>query len=197
MSKEFGTRFSFRKKIWFILGPSGVGKSTFSIYLSHQLDWHHLETDNPVAHDDWKDNYGLKEKWVSYLKNDDGRLLVEKLTKLFVEADKAGVIVSLPSYPLSLKHIRVVKDNIRIVYLYGNEENCLRSFRDRESKKPRGLDDSHLHGCNDPLFNPTWQADLLPYRIDMFNEYGVRRKKEEVFAELLARIHKEEVFVKF
>jgi adenylate kinase family enzyme len=170
--------------IWFILGPSGVGKSDFGKYLAVKHKWLHLEIDR-FPNGDGIDIHGLRQEWDQFYQRKDPRAIVAELTKRLLAEGKNDCALTFPSgVVLSDEHMRSTNEQIKIIYLYGSAAHCISAFlnRERQSKRNLGVDHWITNNCasyflmSTPVFNPN--------RVHVFSHSGTRRTHDVVFAEL-------------
>ena len=192
----FGLRKIKSKKnnnnIWFILGPSGVGKTTFAEYLANHQNWLHLDFDRPrkPRGDNvdrlkmWKqlDNFFFKFKKRPLL-----RAIRKKVAPL---SDATGIVLSFPSdYVASPDHISAISDYVKTFYLYGNRQLCLDAFLDREQTTGRQLGEEYWKEHNRAMYESLDSCGLHPWIVHAFHDNGdVRKSTETLFSEIAARI---------
>ncbi|MBI4530883.1 MAG: hypothetical protein HY709_05110 [Candidatus Latescibacteria bacterium] len=106
MMSIFPRFFRFTKRnVWFILGPAGAGKSTFSKYLAHRKNWLHLEIDQfsinergtCIYDEEGIAIHGLRRKWDLFYKEKEGKPIVRKIRQKYGTAKKDGAVLSFPS----------------------------------------------------------------------------------------------------
>ena len=174
-----------RKKIWFILGPSGVGKSSFGEHLSSE-GWFYLEIDqfdkNSVTSPDGIDAYNLRAQWDAYYHEHDPAELIRELDKRSKAAD---CVLTFPGNLILVQdHIAAAADKATIIYLYGSAAHCTAAFlkREQETRRLLGLDHWMTYNCashlkmSEPVFDDN--------RIHVFTNDGTRKPHGEVFKEI-------------
>ena len=171
------------RKIWFILGLSGAGKTYFSDYLAKRDNLLHINIDEHGI-----DRYGLRPAWELFERTKATAPLVEAITEHYQKAAKSGAVLSFASdYIIRRESIAVLKNDVRIIYMSGARENCLMSFLEREEKTPRvpaeknKTDHWNIH--NEKLLQQIYMPDLTPYTVDVFIESGTRKPIERIYRE--------------
>lgn len=107
-------RIDLNSLMWFILGPSGVGKSSFGQYIAHAKGWLHLEIDQ-FPNGDGIDTHGLREPWdLFFLKKDPSALAAELARRVESEKSQGGVASFPGGVVLSPDHIKVCRGLIAI-----------------------------------------------------------------------------------
>ncbi|HWR26646.1 MAG TPA: hypothetical protein VN316_02090 [candidate division Zixibacteria bacterium] len=185
---------SAMQNIWFILGRSGSGKTYFANYLSKKHYWLHLDIDQLYiigknTYGDGIDTYRLRQVWSYFAVNKITGPLVEAITEQYRDAGRSGAVLSFPSnYIIEIEDIKELEKDIRVVYLSGNKEGCLKSFLLRETKKsmvPTGKDKTvHWEEYNADLANYLSMPLLRPYKIEVFYDNGVRKPPGKIYDEI-------------
>lgn len=168
-----------------LFGPSGAGKSTLCLTLSETLGWLHIETDAYSK----SAASAAEPKSLSRVFSETGQFgcLATELRELAVPSH-AGAIVSFVSMASpSLEQINAARSaGIAIVYLFGEENECLGAFLRREASTGRNLPESHWRTYNTTIYKHCRQPEYEPYRLLAFRD-GVHRPVEELAAELRTR----------
>ena len=170
--------------ILFILGPSGVGKSTFARYLSKEHHWFHLEIDDPRG--DGIDIYGLRRAWDAFYLSTSPSLLAQAVRDLMKKANASKCVVSFPSpLVLSPDHIdAAARESIRVTYLYATAAQCIDAFLQRERESMRNLSLDHWLGFNKESYIAMSRPEFRPHRINVF-EAGGRRSNADILRDLM------------
>jgi len=171
----------------FILGPSGIGKSSFGEYITQAKSWLHLEVDQ-FPNSDGIDIHKLREPWDRFFFKKDPQDLVDELTKRVTSEKRAGCIVTFPGgVVLSPEHIRMCRESIGIFYLYGSAAQCINAFLAREEETGRCLSLEHWLTNNYETYlkmsNPAFEQS----RVHVFTHTGNRRSHQDIFSELEKR----------
>jgi shikimate kinase len=171
---------------WFILGPSGVGKSSFGQYLAQEKNWLHLEIDQ--FPNDGINIHQLREPCDNFYHKKDSSSLVAELTQRVTSQGKAGGVATFPgNFVLFQEHITACRSLIAIFYLYGSAEQCINAFLKREQETGRNLSLDHWMG-NNYSTHPIMSDHIFEHnRVNVFTHEGSRRADLDVFAELSAR----------
>jgi shikimate kinase len=170
--------------IWFVLGPSGTGKSSFGEYLTNIKNWYHLEIDQ--FDKDGIDINGLRRDWDAYYNNFKSSGLITELKKRVKESGKSNCVLTFPgNLVLLTDHISAVADNIKIIYLYGSAARCITAFLKREQKMYRNLGLDHWITYNCATYIKMSEPELEANRVHVWTHNGERRQHEDIFAEVL------------
>ena len=170
--------------IWFVLGPSGVGKSSFGDYLANIKDWYHLEIDQFI--NDGIDTYGLRQEWDAYYLSLDPSGLITELKKRTMESGKSNCVLTFPgNLVLSTNHISVVANVIKVIYLYGSAVRCMTTFLKREQETHRNLGLDHWITYNCLSYINMSMPELETNRVYVWTCSGDRRGHEDIFNEVL------------
>ena len=170
-----------------ILGPSGVGKSSFGEWLAAERNWLHLEIDRYP--EDGIDLHNLRAEWNEFCERGNPGLLAKVLRERLAPSSKINCVLTFPGC-LVLPPERIISAanaGVRTIYLYGSAAHCITAFLKREEKtdSPLGLDhwisNNHENGSYIEMSKPA----LAPYRIHVFTHMGDRIQQVEVFEALL------------
>jgi hypothetical protein len=173
--------------MWLILGPSGVGKSSFGAWLAVERNWLHLEIDR--FPEDGINLHNLRTEWNEFCERGNPGLFAEVLQRRLAASSKTNCVLTFPGC-LILPPGRIVgaaKLGVRTIYLYGSAAHCITAFLEREEKKDNrlGLDhwisNSHKNGAYIEMSKPA----LAPYRIHVCTHMGERIQHAKVFEALL------------
>ncbi len=169
-------------RIWFILGPSGTGKSHISQYLAAQHEWHHLEIDR-FPEGDGIDLEGLRKEWTAFYEETRAVPLIQELEKRVAASGKADIVLSFPGNlvgELRSNHISALREKVLPIILIGKPEHCLAAFLRREEESGRGLPEDHWHCYNDQLFAALEKGYMWPWRVDVFDDTGQFKSEYEI-----------------
>jgi shikimate kinase len=175
--------------IWFILGPSGVGKSSFGRHLAVNRNWLHLEIDQfPTG--DGIDIHGLRQEWNEFYDRKNPVALIAKLTQHTSAKNKNHCVLTFPSgVVLSDEHVRSSSDQIQTIYLYDSAAHCIRAFLDRERRSKRNLGVDHWMTNNRTSYFLMSTPVFEPSRVHVFTHSGARRTHDDVFVELSKKVN--------
>ena len=129
--------------VLFLLGPSGVGKSSLGKYLSTK-NWLHIEIDR-YPEGDGIDLNNLRTEWEEYyLKSLPGALHSE-LKLRTISASASGCILTVPNGLVIGRALVELSQEVGISvrYLYGPAADCISTFLQREISSGRGLTAEH------------------------------------------------------
>lgn len=169
--------------IWFILGPSGTGKSSFGEYLAKIKNWYHLEIDQ--FDKNGIDIHGLRQDWDAYCYKHDPSGLLKEIERRAKESGKFNCILTFPgNLVLSTDHISAVSDNIKIIYLYGSAARCITAFLKREQEMHRKLGLDHWITYNYATYIKMSEPEFEANRVYVWTHNGERRRHEDIFAEI-------------
>ena len=170
--------------IWFVLGPSGTGKSSFGAFLANVKGWHHLEINQ--FGNDGIDTHRLRQHWDAYYNNFDPSGLIKELKKRTKDSGKPNCVLTFPGNLVLLRdHISAVADNIRVIYLYGSAARCIISFLKREQEIHRKLGLDHWLTHNRASYINMSIPELETNRVYVWTCNGKRRSCEDIFDEVL------------
>lgn len=171
----------------FLLGPSGVGKSTLCAWVAQDLGFLHLEIDR-FPEGDGIDLEGLRGEWNAFWLRSDGHPLAGVLMVRGHSGGHPGVLVSFPSGVVpSAEHINAAGEaGIRLLVLYGTEAECREAFLRRERESGRGLGVDHWIQNNAQSYAAFSEPLFAPHRISAFGS-GSFRSRTELVRELKKR----------
>jgi len=164
-------------------GPSGVGKST----LGEDLNKHgalFIEADMHGA--DAIGSFGLREAWDDFYVRVDPMPLARELEQRRLAGRKSHVVLGLPSDPLSPSHLSAARGILRIQFLFGPGDVCMRNFIKRE-RQPVSLHpgmEAFWHNNNDRLMAALLTADYAPHTTVAIREDGQRVPTEDLVQRL-------------
>ena len=170
--------------IWFVLGPSGVGKSDFGRYLADKRNWYRLEIDQ--FDKDGIDIHGLRQEWDSYFYDCNPVDLIKELTARTRKAGKSHCVLTFPgNLILNQKHISAAIGSIKIVYLYGSAAHCIAEFLNREQGQPRNLRIEHWINNNRTSYYEMGKPEFSANRVHVWLYSGEHRQHQDIYAEIL------------
>lgn len=181
-----GMEKQMEQTICLILGPSGVGKSSFGEWLATERNWLHLEIDR-FPEGDGVDLNTLRPEWDEFYLAGNAKRLGGAVQQRLEEISKTRAVLTFPgNLILSPDHvIAATQAGIRTIYLYGSAAHCISAFLSREQQTSRNLDLNHWTTHNRTSHQQMGDPALAPYRINVFMQDGTRRPHAEVFEMLL------------
>lgn len=169
---------------YFILGPSGSGKSHVSERFAPTIDALWLEADLQYA--DGVDALGLRAEWEAFHRQENCQPICDEFHRRAKTQKKQSVVLSLPGFAmLTVAHAQGAKGRARVIYLGGTPGQCLDSFLRREKATGRNLDVSHWCRNIHDFFERLERPEFKPLVISNFNPDGSYRPLEDVFSDLL------------
>lgn len=184
---------------YFLLGPSGVGKTHFGNWLEIERGYHHIRVDNGEGNELQEQEPRLWKLWVrgnpktpfetSPLFLEVAGSFSDELKKCAeAHGKESGCVLTFWSYtvfgPGEINSL--AKHSIIVRYLYGSEEKCIEdSFIRDAAKWSHDKVRARAHWCK---HNRTYQRmggpGLAEYRVDVIEPSG-RRLNETEIADLL------------
>ncbi|MFA5113418.1 MAG: hypothetical protein WC529_03865 [Candidatus Margulisiibacteriota bacterium] len=176
-----------RKKIWFILGLSGAGKTHFSNFLAAQHDFLHLNIDENGI-----DSYGLEQAWALFEQKGSIEPLISAITARYRSAKKAGAVLSFTSvHFIPIDKIRALKKVAIVAYLFGGRQKCRDSFLRREETEQRLPPEinkaKNWNIANRELLGRLAQPIYRRYMAGVFRANGDRKTPEALYNEINGR----------
>ena len=173
----------------FLLGPSGVGKSTLGAWVREDLRFLHLEIDRwDGAHGDGIDLEGLRTEWNTFCHGGEASPLAAAIRERIVAACRRGAVLTFAS-PLVLSPAQIAllaRFGISVLVLYGSGAECLQAFLEREGTSGRGLPLEHWMFHNAASHAKFSLSEYAPYRIMAFHD-GRFRTREALVDEVRKR----------
>jgi hypothetical protein len=166
--------------IWFVLGLSGTGKSSFGQEIASRNNWLHFEIDQGTP--DGLEIFGFREGWSEFERKDSPSILIAQIRHSFENKQKNGAILTFPStYILSAAQLAALRPEVKAFYLVGEPEFCLHTFLKREKSNGRNLPKRHWQKYNSKLLKTIANPDVMKYSIDVFTTTGIHKKFDELF----------------
>jgi len=127
--------------IFFILGPPGVGKSTYGKLLAEHLGYNYFELDDiqksnsPVLAKNIKDI--ILKKFFFKRMTEKPKKIAQKLNEFIQKNNKTGIVVGFRCKPYYTIHdcLELKKHGITAVYLNGPAYSCMQAFLKRDQGK--------------------------------------------------------------
>ena len=174
------------KPIIFVFGPSGVGKS----YLSKELEknrflYKAIDTDRRER--TFKAN-GFPEEWDEDYRNAYFPRMVGILRNLLGD-EHAGAIVSFPTlYVFTPEELaEAAQIGVTPLVLWGKYENCVRAAKNRIEKKGKKFNLPRYEKLNRRTFHAYVYPEYDAFRVEAFQEDGLRYPDEEWLAQIMGR----------
>jgi hypothetical protein len=179
---------------YFLLGPSGVGKTHFGNWLEAKRGYHHIRVD-----DGDQGSQLQREEPTLWALWQRGHHRAYEASPTFVEVaapfrdglrkcaetkGKKGCVLTFWSYTVFPPNDidALVKHDITVKYLYGPKEECIAAAFSRDAAKwSHDKGQARAHWCQ---YNPTYQRiggpGLAEYRVDIFEPSGERLSEVEI-----------------
>ncbi len=172
---------------YFILGPSGSGKSYVAQKIADAKNALHLEIDLWPPRDGMEE-HALKPQWDSFREGFNFGLLNAELSRRSAALGASGCVLSLPGFPiLRVGHAERTGGQAKIIYLIGTPGQCLDSFLAREKETGRNLDMVHWAKNSVGFFPELQRADIQPLCIPCFDANGRRRAAADIIKDIDSR----------
>ena len=182
-------------QVWLILGPSGVGKSYFSRFLAQHKNFLHLEVDTYSIeglgsyNNEGIDIHNLRREWELFYTQKTGKPLVKEITRRSKRVKREGAILSFPStVVLSLTHIKIMPQGVKVIYLFSERQFCINSFLQREKELGRGLGLMTWEPFNSSIYAALMDPTLQPHVVNVFNQDGTRKTTTMIYDQIMANI---------
>jgi shikimate kinase len=168
---------------YFILGPSGSGKSHVAEKFAVSINALWVEADELGM--DRIDALRLRREWEDFVRLRSSEPLCDEFDRRAKADKKESVVMSLPGFLiLEMAHAKLLRDRGRIAYLMGTPGQCLDSFLRREKSTGRNLDVPHWCRNTRDFFERVEHAKFKPLAVANFNPDGSYRTLDEVFSDL-------------
>jgi shikimate kinase len=168
---------------YFILGPSGSGKSYVAERFAASIRALWLEADR--VFEDGINALGLRTEWDAFANLKAYEPICDEFDRRAKAEKKESVVLSLPGFPiLTMAHAELARSRARIAYLSGTPGQCLDSFLRREKATGRNLDLGHWCRNTGDFFTRLECPEFKPLVITNFNADGSYRALEEVFSDV-------------
>jgi len=182
------TQISPTNPIFFILGPSGVGKSTYGKLLAEHLGYNYFELDDiqksnsPALAKNIKDI--ILKKFFFKRMADKPKKIAPKLNEFIQKNIKTGIVVGFRSKPYYTVHdcLELKKHGITAVYLNGPAYSCMEAFQ----KRDQGNIASYWMRKNVGIFEfiEKNHTSAPQFFIDTIMQDGQRTPSEEFFLKI-------------
>lgn len=162
---------------YFLLGPSGVGKTCFGNWLQVNRKYLHIPIDRGDEGSGWELE-GFKELW----DNGDPALFASELDSRAKGASKNGCVLTFPSVDFldSQSIATLAEHGIAVKYLYGDKEKCIEAFVDREKRAGHSERDRGFWSVNnEENYGKIAAPELNAHRVNVFKPAGHRFNGEE------------------
>ena len=155
--------------ILFLLGPSGVGKTTLGQWVSEDLDLLWIEIDR-FPDGDGIDLANLRTEWDAFWNVCDAGVIATTLRERVLAKGACGAILTFPSLVVfSAEHLECLEQaGIRVLVLYGAEETCLAAFLQRERESGRNLSKEQWLHNNSHIQKRLGESSYERYRLMAF-----------------------------
>jgi hypothetical protein len=167
---------------YFLLGPSGVGKTRFGNWLEANRQYFHLAVDRGDPPNNGLKAEGLWDLWGVLLQGNPAPFARALQERAKTEGKKGCVLTFYSVDVFAPDEIdRLAKHDIAVWYLYGPKEFCIEAYVSRENHP----DKDRAFWCqNNRTYQRMGGPGLSSYRADIIEPSGKRLTEEEI-AELL------------
>ena len=171
---------------YFILGPSGVGKSATAGWLSQNDGLRWLEIDR-FPDGDGIDLENIRSEWDEFLIGARPSRLAGTLNSRAEENGHQGCVLSFPSgFLMAPTHVEVARTvGISVAILYGPAPECIQAFLERERQTGRNLSADHWILNNQRTYLGFSHPGFGELRVNAFTGDGSRRTVESIAADIL------------
>jgi hypothetical protein len=174
-------------RLMFLVGPSGVGKSTIAEPLCSDLALYHVDVDrNPLK------AYGIKDEWHEFWTGNNPGPIADALRAIAAAEGRAGALLSLPSNEKRVLHPGHVdtaqRAGIEVVVLWGPEGLCKKARKGRDLELGLPWNESKYDERNRRTFELYIGPEYDGLRVEAFEEDGRRRPREETVAAIRALV---------
>jgi hypothetical protein len=168
-------------RLLFLVGPSGVGKSTVAERVCSELHLYHLDADrDPLK------AHGIRDEWQEFWTGENPGPIADALHAIASREGRAGVLLSLPANKKRVLHPGHVdaarRAGIKVVVLWGSKEFCKEARRIRDVQDGIPWNESRYDTRNRRTFEVYTGPAYDGLRVDVFEEDGSRRPREAVVA---------------
>src|SRR5262249_2354442 len=157
--------------IVFLLGPSGVGKSTLAQWLAEDVVLLYLEIDR-YPNGDGIDVEGFRVEWDSFLSGGSPVPLVSLIRSRIAQEKATAAALSFPStLVLSGSRLGELRDvGVTSLVLYGSAAACLNGFLEQEKLLKRVAGDlvEFWLSRNRHSYFEFSRPDFAPFRVEAF-----------------------------
>jgi energy-coupling factor transporter ATP-binding protein EcfA2 len=157
-----------------LLGPSGAGKSSLAQALCG-LGWLLIEADQYP--EDGIKVQKLAHEWGAFFEGSNPIPLRDTMRQRAKAKGCSGAVLSLTSMvTIEAQDLATAAEvGLHGIVLFGSQDDCLRSFLEREKQNNRGLGEAHWRQCNEPYY-PYFEAPAIErFRIETFTPDGQHR----------------------
>jgi hypothetical protein len=154
--------------ILFVLGPSGAGKTTLGQWLAEDLHFLRIEIDQWPA--DGIDRANLRPEWNEFWDRCQAGAIASTLRARVLNDGARGAVLTFPSRVVfSVQQLAVLEQaGIRVLVLYGSEDDCLAAFLRREKESGRNLTEEHWRRNSCDTHKLLADSSYAPYRVTVF-----------------------------
>lgn len=159
--------------ILFVLGPSGAGKTTLGERVEKDLDFLWIEID-PMPEVDGIDRADLRAEWDEFWIGCQAGAIASSIRARVLKKGARGAVLTFSSRVVfSTPQLASVEQaGIRVLVLYGSQEDCLAAFLKRERESGRNLTEHHWRRNNCDTHKLLGDPSYEPYRLQVFQAGG-------------------------
>lgn len=162
----------------FVVSPSGAGKSTLSEWIAADLQFLHIDIDQPKH---FTSNH-LWEEWKHFYSKSDPSSLVKVVHNHIIDSNRSGAVLSFPSnIIITHNRVKVARSvGILTVLLWGTKELCKEARRAREFIQGQTFNEKRYDISNKAAFDTYGSHDYDNVRVEAFRPDGSRWAREEI-----------------
>ncbi len=155
--------------ILFVLGPSGVGKTTLGQWFAEDRDFLWIEIDR-WPEGDGIDLADLRAEWDEFWNASQAGAIATTIRARVSASAARGAILTFPGRVVFTAHqLTALEDGgIRALALYGTEVECLGAFLKRERESGRNLPKEHWLSNNSDIHRLLGDPSYERYRLQVF-----------------------------
>ena len=177
------------RPIIFLMGPSGIGKTTLANCVA--AEWNYIHID----YDQWGGDENvfkpLRDGWESFKLSCNVKQFRDLIENTIPDT-ATGAVLSFPSDDMmaDLSVMEQAKETgLHIFIMYADANICRQTFIEREKTNGRGLPVEHWDKCNSHIYESGYLTSAhMPYLLEAYTSAGQRRTKDDLLSEIKKQI---------